>query len=218
MASSWADVDRFLEGALSVHDPVLDQVLAANRAAALPAIDVSPLQGRLLMLLARLSGARRVLEIGTLGAYSTIWLARGVGEEGRITTLELSPRHAEVAARNIATAGFSSRVDIRVGPALDTLDRLKEEHATPFDLVFLDADKPNNPRYIEAVLPLSRSGTVLIVDNVIRGGGVLGGTDPASEGSRRALELLGQHPQLDATALQTVGAKGWDGFALAVVR
>ncbi|WP_210480304.1 O-methyltransferase [Naasia sp. SYSU D00948] len=218
MASSWADVDRFLEGVLDVHDTVLDEVLAANRAAALPAIDVSPLQGRLLMLLARLSGARRVLEVGTLGGYSTVWLARGLPEEGRIVTLELSPRHAEVAAANVAGAGFADRVEIRVGPALDSLARLREEGGDPFDLVFLDADKPNNPRYIEAALALCRPGSVLVVDNVVRGGGVVDGADPASAGSREALQVLGGHPRLDATALQTVGSKGWDGFAVAVVR
>jgi predicted O-methyltransferase YrrM len=218
MASSWADADRFLEGALGVHDPVLDAVLAANRSAALPAIDVSPLQGRLLMLLARVSGARRVLEIGTLGGYSTIWLARGIGADGRITTLEVSERHAEVAGQNVARAGLSDRISIRLGPALATLQALREEGVAPFDLVFIDADKPNNPHYVEAVLPLTRPGTLLIVDNVIRGGGVVDGTDPASTGSREAVELLGRHPALDATAIQTVGAKGWDGFALALVR
>ncbi len=218
MASSWADADRFLEDALGIHDPLLDGVLEANRSAGLPAIDVSPLQGRLLMLLSRLCGARRVLEIGTLGAYSTIWLARALPEDGRVTTLELSQRHADVAAQNIARAGLSDRIRILVGPALDSLKRLGTEHTPPFDLVFIDADKPNNPHYIEAVLPLSRPGTVVIVDNVVRGGGVVDGVDPASQGSRDALELLGRHPSLDATAIQTVGSKGWDGFALALVR
>lgn len=218
MDERWGHVDRYLEQALGLHDRVLDDAHAANAAAGLPAIDVSPPQGRLLMLLVRLSRARSVLEVGTLGGYSTIWLARGLPEGGSVVTLEVSPLHARVAAGNLERAGVADRVTIRLGAALDILTDLRSEGAGPFDLVFLDADKPNNPRYLEAALDLSRSGTVILVDNVIRGGAVLDGTDSGAVAGRETLELLGRDPRVDATAIQTVGVKGWDGFALAVVR
>jgi predicted O-methyltransferase YrrM len=217
-AESWERVDLFLEETLGLRDPVLDAVLTANARAGLPAIDVSPAQGALLMLLAQLTGARRVLEIGTLGGYSTIWLARGMPEDARIVTLEVSAHHAATARANLERAGVADRVDIRVAPALESLEALLGEGAEPFDLVFIDADKPNNPSYVEAAIALSRPGTVLLVDNVIRSGAVVDGPEPSSAGSRDALALLGRDPRVDATALQTVGRKGWDGFALARVR
>jgi predicted O-methyltransferase YrrM len=218
MAQSPEAIDAFLEQALELHDPILDEVLAASERAGLPTIAVSPTQGALLMLLARIAGARTVLEVGTLGGYSTIWLTRGLPADGRVVTLEVSPHHAETARANFERAGVADRVTIRVAPALHSLAELQAEGAGPFDLVFIDADKPNNPKYLDAALALSRPGTVIVVDNVIRGGTVVDGTDATAQGSRSALELLGRDDRVDATALQTVGLKGWDGFALARVR
>jgi predicted O-methyltransferase YrrM len=208
-------VDDYLAGLLVGPDPALDAALAANRAAGLPAIDVSPLQGKLLHVLARALGARSILEIGTLGGYSTIWLARALPDDGRLVTLERSPHHAEVAAANIARAGLSTRVEIVVGAALDTLPGLDG----PFDLVFVDADKPSNADYLAHAVRLSRPGTLIVVDNVVRGGRVAdaGDDDPAVVGSRRLVEALAADDRLSATALQTVGSKGHDGFAVAVV-
>ena len=216
MEPTYSDVDTYLVETLLDDDPALAGALAANRAAGLPAIDVSPPQGKLLNLLARAIGARRVLEIGTLGGYSTIWLARAVGEQGRVVTLEYEPRHAEVARANLDRAGLGDRVEIVVGAALDTLPSL----AGPFDLVFIDADKENNANYVEWALRLTRPGAMILVDNVVRNGSIVdpARTDPTTQGSRAVLELLGSHPRLDATALQTVGSKGWDGLALALVR
>jgi predicted O-methyltransferase YrrM len=208
-------VDDYLTGVLVGPDAALDAALAANRAAHLPPIDVSPTEGKLLYLLARLVGARRVLEIGTLGGYSTIWLARALPAGGRVVTLEREPHHAAVAADNVARAGLAAAVEIVVGPALDTLPTLDG----PFDLVFVDADKPSNPDYVAHAVRLSRPGTLIVVDNVVRGGRVADAadTDPAVVGSRGALAALAAEPRLAATAVQTVGAKGHDGFALAVV-
>lgn len=210
----YSDVDRFLETVVGTEES-LAAALHANDAAGLPAIDVSPAQGKFLHLLARVSGARRVLEIGTLGGYSTIWLARAVGPDGTVVTLEYEPRHAEVARANLDRAGVGDRVDIRVGAALDLLPHLNG----PFDLFFIDADKDNNAHYVEWALRLSRPGSVVVVDNVVRGGRIADPhiDDPAVRGTRNALDLFARHPRLDATVLQTVGAKGWDGFALAVV-
>nr|WP_281373119.1 O-methyltransferase [Kineococcus aurantiacus] len=201
-------------------DETLELVLDENQAAGLPPIDVSPLQGGLLSLLVRLSGARRVLELGTLGGYSTVHLARALPPGGRVVTLEHDPRHAEVARRNIARAGFGDVVDVRVGAALDTLPVLAAEGGDPFGLVFVDADKPNNPRYLEWALRLTRPGSLVVVDNVVREGRVVDDTssDPVVTGTRAFLTALGEDPRLEATALQTVGAKGWDGFTLALVR
>ena len=212
----WHAVDGYLAGSLVGPDPILDGALAANRAAGLPPIDVSPALGKLLHLLARVTGARRILEVGTLGGYSTIWLARALPAGGRVVTLEREPRHAAVAADNIARAGLAGVVQIVVGPALETLPTL----AGPFDLVFVDADKPSNADYLAHALRLSRPGTVIVVDNVVRGGRVADpdDDDPAVVGSRRLVEALAVEPRIDATALQTVGVKGYDGFALAVVR
>ncbi|RDI67667.1 O-methyltransferase [Nocardia pseudobrasiliensis] len=216
-ASGWNDVDAYLVDTL-VGDADSD-VLEANAAADLPPIDVSPAQGKFLSLIARSIRARRALEIGTLGGYSTLWLARAVGAEGRVVTLEYDPHHAEVARKNLDGKGVGDRVDIRVGAALDSLPVLAQEHPEPFDLVFIDADKVNNPNYVRWALKLTRQGSVIIVDNVVRYGAVLqaDSDEPGVRGSREVLELLAAEPRLDATAVQTVGSKGWDGFAYAVV-
>lgn len=211
-------MDRYLVETV-VADPDSDAALEANKAAGLPAIDVSPPQGKFLHLLARTVGARRVLEIGTLGGYSTIWLARAVGPKGRVVTLEFAARHAEVARANLDRAGVGDRVEIRVGAALDSLPVLAEEDPEPFDLVFIDADKVNNANYVLWALRLTRPGSVIIVDNVVRGGKIADerSEDPNAQASRELVELLTAEPSLDATVVQTVGAKGWDGFAYAVV-
>ncbi|WP_063017893.1 O-methyltransferase [Nocardia niwae] len=214
----WADVDRYLVETL-VADSDSDAALDANKAAGLPPIDVSPPQGKFLHLLARTGAARRVLEIGTLGGYSTIWLARAVGPKGRVITLEFSAQHAEVARANLERAGVGDRVEIRVGAALDSLPVLAEEDPDPFDLVFIDADKVNNSNYVLWALRLTRPGSVIIVDNVVRGGRIAEehAEDPNAQASRELVELLAAEPSLDATVIQTVGGKGWDGFAYAVV-
>jgi predicted O-methyltransferase YrrM len=215
----WSQVDHYLGEVLVPADPALDAALdaalAASKAAGLPEIAVAPNQGKLLNLLARLAGARSILEIGTLGGYSTIWLARALPADGRLITLEADPKHAEVARANIAAAGFADVVDVRLGKALDMLPSVEG----PFDLVFIDADKPNTPHYFEWALRLSRLGTVIIVDNVIRSGAVAdaSNTDPAILGVRKLHELIAAEPRVDATALQTVGVKGYDGFTLALV-
>jgi predicted O-methyltransferase YrrM len=216
----WTSVERYLTDTLVHPDQTLNEAVATNTRVGLPAIDVSPNEGKLLHLLARIQGARRILEIGTLGGYSTIWLARALPPFGRLITLELDPTHARVAAENIERAGLSSLVDIRVGSALESLATLHADKTDPFDLIFLDADKPNNPNYLEWALKLSRPGTLIIGDNVIRDGEILDATstNPTVSGTRTFLERLGSHPGLDATALQTVGSKGYDGFALAIVK
>jgi predicted O-methyltransferase YrrM len=211
----WDAVDGYFSGLLVGPDAALDAALEASDAAGLPQIAVSANQGKLLHLLARLRGARRILEIGTLGGYSTIWLARALPADGQLVTLEYDPKHAEVARANIARAGLADRVEVRVGAALDTLPGLEG----PFDLAFIDADKPNNPDYFRAALRLSRPGSVIVVDNVVRGGRVADpdSTDPSVLGTRALAELLAAEPAVDATMVQTVGSKGYDGFALAVV-
>ncbi|MFB7723920.1 O-methyltransferase [Nocardia sp. NPDC056100] len=215
--SDWAEVDRYLVDTL-VGDGD-SATLSANAAAGLPAIDVSPPQGKFLYLIAKSSRARRVLEIGTLGGYSTTWLARAVGKEGQVLTLEYEPKHAEVARENLDRAGVGDRVEIRVGAALDSLPVLAGENPEPFDLVFIDADKVNNANYVQWALRLTRPGSVVIVDNVVRNGGIAhaDSSDAAVRASREVIELLAAEPRLDATVLQTVGGKGWDGFAYAVV-
>lgn len=215
--AEWDDVDRYLVQTL-VGDGDAG-VLQANSAAGLPPIDVSPAQGKFLHLIARSIGARRVLEIGTLGGYSTIWLARAVGEDGQVLSLEFQARHAEVARENLDRAGVGKRVEIRVGAALDSLPVLAQEDPAPFDLVFIDADKVNNSNYVQWALRLTRPGSVIIVDNVVRNGGIADAdsTDAAVRASREVIELLGAEPRLEASVLQTVGSKGWDGFAYAVV-
>jgi predicted O-methyltransferase YrrM len=216
---SWNDVDDYIVERLVPPDAALDAALEANKAAGLPEIDVSPAQGKLLHLLARMVGARKVLEIGTLGGYSTIWLARALPSGGLVVTLEALPEHAEVARKNIERAGLGGMVDIRVGAALETLPVLASEGAGSFDLVFIDADKRSNPEYLQWAVKLARVGAVIVVDNVVRGGKVLDArSDNADiQGIRRCFDDLAAEGRLTATAIQTVGAKGWDGFAIALV-
>ncbi len=218
MSEAWREVDRYLAGKLLGEDAALDAALRANAEAGLPAIDVSPVQGKLLHLLARAAGARRILEIGTLGGYSTIWLARAVPEDGKVVTLEIEPHHAAVARANLDRAGLGKRVEIRVGPALDSLSALQGEDR--FDFVFIDADKENNANYVRAAIGLARAGALIVVDNVVREGAVLdaGSDDPRVQGTRRLFDYLSAEPRLDATAVQTVGSKKWDGLAVALVR
>ena len=216
---TWTAVDDYIAESLLPADPVLEAALASNNANGLPAIDVSPAQGKLLYLLARMNGAKTILEIGTLGGYSTIWLARALPPGGRVVTLELEKRHADVARANLERAGLSGLVDLRVGPALESLSALGAEGAGPFDFIFIDADKPNNPHYLSWAMRLSRPGTVIVCDNVIRDGNVLDkdGLDANVGGARAAFSFIGAEKRLDGTAIQTVGAKGYDGFAIAIV-
>jgi predicted O-methyltransferase YrrM len=215
----WTAVDGYITGMLVPADPALDAALEASAAAGLPAINVAPNQGKLLMLLARLQGARSILEIGTLGGYSTIWLARALPPGGRLVTLEANPEYASVASANLARAGFAEVAEVRVGPAAESLPRLAEEGAGPFDVVFIDADKPSTPEYFAWALRLARRGTLIVVDNVVRDGAVVDADseDAAVQGIRRFNELLAAEPRVSATAIQTVGSKGYDGFALALV-
>ncbi|MEV5975939.1 O-methyltransferase [Streptomyces sp. NPDC052114] len=215
----WNSVDDYFTDLLAPADEALTAALRDSDAAGLPQIAVAPNQGKLLQLLAQIQGARRILEIGTLGGYSTIWLARALPADGRLITLEYSPEHAAVARGNLARAGLDKLAEVRVGPALDSLDALGAEHPDPFDLVFIDADKANNPHYLEWSLKLTRPGSLIVLDNVVRSGRVTdaASTDPAIVGTRAALTLMAEHPKLSATALQTVGTKGYDGFALARV-
>jgi predicted O-methyltransferase YrrM len=220
----WTAVDSYITDLLLEPDPVLDGALEASAAAGLPPIAVSPNQGKLLYLLAQLCGAHTILELGTLGGYSTIWLARALPPGGRLVTLEANPEYAEAARANIERAGLTKVVQVHVAPALDTLPKIAREGAGPFDLIFIDADKQNNPGYFEWALKLSRAGTLIVADNVVRGGAIL---DPAAgdprlgdggiQGVRRFYELLAAEPRVSATAIQTVGSKGYDGFALALV-
>jgi predicted O-methyltransferase YrrM len=216
--ANFGAVDAYIAQKLLPDDPALDSALAANRAAGLPGIDVSPLQGKFLHLLARAAGAKRILEIGTLGGYSTIWLARALPGDGKLVTLEYSPAHAEVARKNLAAAGLADKVDLRVGAALDLLPNLQAE-SPAFDFVFIDADKDNNANYLDWALKLSRVGATVIVDNVVRRGAILDPADtrPDVEGTRRFFECASREKRWTATALQTVGAKGWDGFVIGVV-
>jgi predicted O-methyltransferase YrrM len=215
----WKSVDSFFTDALIPADSALDAALDANRQADLPAIDVTPLQGKFLELLIRATRAQRVLELGTLGGYSTIWLARAVGENGKVVTLELDAHHAEIAQRNLDNAGIASRVDLRVGPAAITLEALIAEASQPFDFIFIDADKASYPDYMQLSLKLSRPGTLVIADNVVRDGQVIDPNDPDPniQGVRRFTDLVATEPRLSATVLQTVGSKGYDGFAIAIV-
>jgi predicted O-methyltransferase YrrM len=212
----WTRVDEYISELLVPSDPVLDSALRASHEAGLPAINVAPNQGKLLALLAQIQGARRILEIGTLGGYSTIWLARALPGEGRLVTLELNEKHAEVARGNVARAGLSSLVEIRVGHARDTLAGLAAEAGEPFDFVFIDADKQSIPDYFRGSLKLTRPGSVIVVDNVIRKGAVLeaDSADPNVQGVRRFNELVASTKAVSATAIQTVGSKGYDGFTL----
>jgi predicted O-methyltransferase YrrM len=215
----WTKVDDYLNGLLVPADPALEEALAASRAAGLPDIQVAPNQGKLLHLIARAQGARHILEIGTLGGYSTIWMARALPPGGRLITLEYEPKHAEVARANIARAGLADRVEVRVGKALDLLPRIASEKLPPFDLVFIDADKENTTEYFEWALRLSRRGSLLIVDNVVREGEVANPSteEAGSRAMRRFFERLSLEPKVSATAIQTVGVKKHDGWALALV-
>ena len=219
MNARWTAVDRYFADRLMPPDAVRDATLVANAAAGLPPHDVAPNQGKLLWLLARAQGARAILEIGTLGGYSTIWLARALPPGGRLVTLESEPRHADVARANLARAGVADVVDVRSGRALDTLPALAAEGRGPFDFVFVDADKANNVEYVRWALSLARPGTLIVVDNVVREGAVVNAasSDPIVQGVRRLADYLATEPRLDGTAIQTVGTKGWDGFVLALV-
>jgi len=215
----WTAVDRYITERLVASDPALEAALKANAAGGLPSIDVAPNQGKLLYLLALIKGARRILEIGTLGGYSTMWLARALPAGGRLVTLEVEPRHAAVAAANLDRAGVSGMVEIRVGPAAGSLAELHREGAQPFDLIFIDADKQNNAAYLGWALKLASRGCVIVIDNVVREGAIVDAAtaDPQVQGTRRLFEMLAAEPRLSATAIQTVGSKGYDGFAMAVV-
>jgi len=215
----WTAVDRYITELLVQPDPALDAALEASTAAGLPPISVTPSQGKLLELLARVKGARTILEIGTLGGYSTIWLGRALSAGGRLITLEVDPKHVEIARANIARAGLAAVVEVRLGSALETLPRIAAEGCGPFDLIFIDADKPSNPEYFTWALKLSRPGSVIIVDNVVRKGAVVdaSSSDPDVQGVRRLNEMLAAEPRVSATAIQTVGSKGYDGFAIALV-
>jgi len=216
---TWSAVDRYFETALNAPDAELNAALAASVAAGLPSIQVSAAQGKLLYLLGLAQGAQRILEVGTLGGYSALWLARALPANGQLVTLELDPRHADVARRNFAHAGVAERIELHVGAALDTLARFRAQRIAPFDLVFIDADKPNNLGYVQAALALSRIGTLIMVDNVVREGSVLSPKhDAATEGVRRMTEWIGAESRLSATVIQTVGNKGYDGFLLARVQ
>ncbi|PRF42931.1 O-methyltransferase [Burkholderia multivorans] len=215
----WNRVDAYFSATLVPSDDVLDAALAASEAAGLPAINVAPNQGKLLQLLATIRGARRILEVGTLGGYSTIWLARALPPGGRLVTLELNPAHAAVATQNIARAGFADVVSVVVGSAKDSLARLIVDGEAPFDFIFIDADKDNNRAYLDAALKLSRPGTVIVVDNVVRRGRVADpdNRDPDVVGVREGFARIVAEPKLTTTAVQTVGQKGWDGFSISIV-
>jgi len=215
----WTAVDQYITDLLVAQDGALDAALVESAAAGLPAINVTPSQGKLLQLVARIQGARSILEIGTLGGYSTIWLARALPAGGRLVTLEADARHADVARANIARAGLAEIVDLRLGPALDTLPQLAASRRGPFDLIFIDADKEEIPEYFKWALELSRAGTVIIVDNVVRKGAVIDAhsPDPGVQGVRRFNKMLAAEPRVCATEIQTVGSKGYDGFAMILV-
>jgi predicted O-methyltransferase YrrM len=219
MEDQWTAVDRYIADMLVAPDSALDAVLETSAAAGLPAINVSPNQGKLLQIFARLVGARRILEIGTLGGYSTIWMARALPPDGRLVTLEADPRHAELARTNIAKAGLESVVDLRLGKALDTLPVVAADGIGPFDLIFIDADKASTPAYFTWALKLARVGALIVVDNVVRKGAVADAAtrDPDVQGMRRFYEMAAVERRVDATAIQTVGSKGYDGFSVALV-
>lgn len=219
MQSQWHEVDRYFVDRLSPNDAALDAALSTNAAAKLPAIDVAPNQGKLLQILAQMQGAQTILEIGTLGGYSTIWLARALPPEGRLVTLEVSAKHAKLAKENIARAGLNDRVEVRQGQALDTLPKLEAEGYGPFDFIFIDADKTNNSNYLAWALKLSRKGSAIVLDNVVRQGKIIevDSTNRSVLGTQKAIDWLANEPRVSATAIQTVGSKGYDGFAIAIV-
>ncbi|MFP4974406.1 O-methyltransferase [Paenibacillus sp. CN-4] len=215
----WAEVDDYLTERLIPQDSIMDEVLAANKEAGLPEIDVTPGQGQLLQIFARMQGAKRILEIGTLGGYSTIWLARALPEGGQLVTLEIDPGAAQTARSNFKRAGVEKKITLRNGEALMELARMEEEGTEPFDLIFIDADKPNNPGYLKWALRFAHPGTVIIGDNVIRDGEIVAENsgDPRVQGVRTFFDLISAEPRLTATAIQTVGGKGYDGFLIGIV-
>jgi predicted O-methyltransferase YrrM len=216
---NWEAIDAYIAENFLEDDPALEGALAASEAAGMPPIQVAPLQGKLLMTLAAAMGARKILEIGTLGGYSTIWLARGLAEGGKLITLDVNPDYAEVARGNVANAGLADRVELRVGKALDLLPQLHDEGAGPFDLVFIDADKPNTPDYFDWAVKLAHKGTLIVVDNVVREGAILAAQseNPHVKGLRGFYARVAQNPRVTATAFQTVGNKGHDGLAIVLV-
>ena len=219
MKDQWAAVDAFLDATLVREDEALQAAVRESAAAGLPSIAVTPSQGKLLHQLALMVGARRILEVGTLGGYSAIWMARALPPDGKLITLEIEAKHAEVAARNFVRAGVADRVEIRRGPALETLPRIAADALGPFDLAFIDADKQSNPEYFDWAVKLSRRGSLIVIDNVVRDGTILEADshDPSVLGVRRLFERMVREPRVSTTAIQTVGAKGWDGLAFALV-
>jgi predicted O-methyltransferase YrrM len=217
--NTWNAVDLYFSEKLIPADEALDRALQASEAAGLPAINVAPNQGKFLMVLARITRAKRILELGTLGGYSTIWLARALPDGGQLVTLEVNPKHADVARENIARAGLANIVTLRVGAALETLRSIEQEGGAPFDFIFIDADKPNTAAYFASALRLSRPGSVIVVDNVVRKGGLVdvSSADENVRGMRDFVDTLARQPRVTATAIQTVGVKGYDGFAIAIV-
>lgn len=217
MQPTWTAVDNYFNDVLLMPDPVLEQAIKSSEDADMPQHQVAPNQGQFLQLLVQMMGAKNILEIGTLAGYSTIWLGRAVAPDGRVVTLEANPAYAEIAQQNIALANLTDVVDIRVGKAIDTLPQLQE--LAPFDFIFIDADKPSNPDYLQWSLTLSRPGTIIVGDNVVRNGAVTdpNSTDPKVQGVRTFLQMIADEPRLSATAIQTVGSKGYDGFAIAQV-
>ena len=215
----WTAVDRYFTDLLVPSDTALDAALRTSDEAGLPPHNVAPNQGKLLQLLAQIQRAQKILEIGTLGGYSTIWLARALPSNGRLISLEVNRKHADVARANIARAGLASIVEVRLGSALESLQQIAVEGCGPFDVIFIDADKPNNPEYLAWALKLARTGSLIIGDNVVRNGGVADATsnDANVQGVRRFFELMAKEPRLSATAIQTVGSKGYDGFSIALV-
>jgi predicted O-methyltransferase YrrM len=219
LQQKWTEVDRYITGLFVPPDPALEAAIQSSDAAGLPPINVTPNLGKLLNILAQAISAPNILEIGTLGGYSTLWLARALSAEGHLVTLEINPKHAEIAAANFARAGLAHAIELRLGPALDTLPKLKAEGYPAFDLVFIDADRPNHPEYFAWALELSRRGSLIIIDNVIRSGAVVqvDSIDPNVQGVRRLNALLAAEPRVSCTEIQTVGSKGYDGFAIALV-
>ncbi|MED1788466.1 O-methyltransferase [Brevibacillus laterosporus] len=216
----WAEVDQYFNSMLLPSDPILDEVLQANAKAGMPAIDVAPNQGKLLYLLAKIRGAKKILEIGTLGGYSSIWLARALPQDGQLISLEYEQSFAQVAEENLKKAGLAEKVSILVGPALETLPTLQEKGMTGFDMIFIDADKQNNPHYLQWALKLCNPGAIILGDNVVRDGEVIHpeSEDDRIQGIRQFIDLLSSEPRIESTAIQTVGSKGYDGFVLGVVK
>lgn len=220
MTNNWEAIDLYFEKHLHTSDSVMEAILRNNEKAALPAMDVSASQGKLLYLLAQLKGAKSILEIGTLGGYSTVWLAKALPEDGRLVTLEYESSHARVARENIKTAGLENKIEVIEGAALDSLPALKKRNSLSFDFIFIDADKKNNSNYLKWALELAVPGAVIIIDNVVRKGSILdeNAQDPSTTGVREVVGLMSKEPRIDSTAIQTVGSKGYDGFILGIVK